>query len=112
MKKSTSWGEAAIVGDYQKNLILPNLLRLMEIKPARNASHSDAGGKGEVVLDLGCGPGFFAREFRNQGAKVIGVDISKKLIESAKKESPSDISYYASSAENLSSIKDKSVDKI
>ena len=56
---STSWGKVAawyddlLDGDdtYQKKVILPNLKRLAGIQ------------KGDQVLDLGCGQGFFAREF-------------------------------------------------
>ncbi|BET96215.1 class I SAM-dependent DNA methyltransferase [Xenorhabdus taiwanensis] len=44
--------------------------------------------EGKSVLDLACGYGLFSREFRNRGAaKVIGVDISDKMIEIAKKKS-------------------------
>ncbi len=100
MKQSTSWGEAAVIGDYQKNLILPNLLRLLEIK------------KGEVILDIGCGPGFFAREFARKGAKIIGVDISKGLIAAATKSASNNENYIVGSADDLSFLKDKSIDKI
>lgn len=100
MKKSTSW-EEAVVGDYQKNLILPNLLRLMEIN------------KGEIILDLGCGLGFFTREFAKKGAEVIGVDISQKLIEQASSlgKDKEKIKYYVASADNLPFVKNQSVDK-
>lgn len=100
MVKSTSWGEAVVIGDYQKNLILPNLIRLLDIK------------KGEVVLELGCGSGFFAREFAKKGAEIIGVDISEELITAAKKSASGKERYIVGSADNLSFIKDKSVDKI
>jgi len=121
MNKPTSWGKAANWYDnlleketrtYQKQLILPNLLRLLEIK------------KGEAVLDLACGQGFFARAFEKEGAKVIGVDISKELIELAKKHRnnlamkqfnnhiSSKIEYHVAPAENLSFLKNKSIDKI
>jgi len=104
----TSWGHVAdwyaeLVnreGTYQKDLILPNLTRLMDIH------------KGDVVLDVACGPGFFSRKFREQGAKVIGVDISKELIEIARKTSSRDIEYYVGSADNLQFLKDKTVDKV
>jgi ubiquinone/menaquinone biosynthesis C-methylase UbiE len=130
MHKSTSWGKAASWYDklleqendtYQKTLILPNLLRLLEIK------------RGDNILDLACGQGFFAREFSKAGAKVVGVDISYELIEFAKKHhtySSSDpelvegesrslssrqartiIDYHVSSADNLSFLKNKSIDK-
>ncbi len=78
--KKTSWGEVADwyqrflqgEGTYQKEVILPNLLRLLEIQ------------KGETILDLACGPGFFSQEFLKKGAKVIGADIAKELDEIAK----------------------------
>ncbi|MDD5430889.1 MAG: methyltransferase domain-containing protein [Candidatus Pacebacteria bacterium] len=96
------WYDELLKGEstYQKDLILPNLLRLMEIK------------KGEIVLDLACGQGFFAREFNKNGAHVIGADISKKLIEIAKKDSPQEIKYEIAPADNLKFLLSKSVNKI
>lgn len=120
-KSKTSWGKVAnwynnlIEKDedsYQRRLILPNLIRLLEVK------------SGEVIVDLACGQGFFAREFSKRGAKVIGVDVSQELIYLAKKHnsnltmkqfnnriSPA-IEYYVASADNLSFLKNESVDKI
>lgn len=107
--EKTSWGNVAVWYDemleekentYQKNIILPNILRLADIK------------KGETILDLACGTGFFAREFFKKGARVIGVDISPELIEIAKKNSPKEISYFVSPADRLRQVKDGSVDKI
>lgn len=114
MDRPTSWGRVAnwynnlIEKDkdsYQRKLILPSLIRLLEIK------------KGETIVDLACGQGFFAREFSKLGARVIGVDISPELIDIAKqdKSSPRDeagVKYHVSSADNLSFIKDGSVDKV
>lgn len=108
-KTETSWGKVADWYDemleekdntYQKNVILPNVLRLMAIK------------KNESVLDLACGTGFFAREFFKMGGKIIGADISAELIEIAKEKSPKEIEYFASSADDLSKIENSSVDKI
>lgn len=107
-KKETSWGNVAEwyegmlkqEGTYQKELILPNLLRLMEIK------------KGEVILDVACGPGFFAREFLKKGARVIGADISAELIKLARENSPKEIEYSIATADNLEFLEDESVDKI
>lgn len=106
-KRTTSWGEHAAwyeklldtEGTYQKDVILPNLLRLMEIKP------------GETVLDLACGPGFFSREFHARGAKVTGVDLSKELIALAKKRSPVGIRFRVAPAHDLPFIEDATVDK-
>lgn len=95
--RDTSWGKVAEwydgvldkEGTYQKEVILPNLTRLLEIK------------KGESVIDIACGQGFFTRAIHSLGAKITGLDIGKELIEIAKKESPKDISYIVSSADNL-----------
>jgi ubiquinone/menaquinone biosynthesis C-methylase UbiE len=109
MNKLTSWGKVAKWYDkllekeentYQKTLILPNLLRLLEIK------------RREAVLDLACGQGFFTREFQKEGAKVIGVDVSRELIDLAKKHSSQSIEYHVAPADNLSFIKNKAIDKI
>ena len=76
-KKETSWGKVADWYDdmvlsndsYQKTLILPNLLRVMDIK------------NGQKILDIGCGQGFFTNEFGRAGAVVTGIDVSPELIE-------------------------------
>ncbi|MBE9250536.1 class I SAM-dependent methyltransferase [Dolichospermum sp. LEGE 00240] len=42
---------------------------------------------GKSILDLACGEGFYSRKFKDQGAaKVVGVDISQKIIELAREE--------------------------
>ena len=38
----------------------------------------------KAVLDLGCGPGLYVREFAKTGAEVTGVDISERSIQFAK----------------------------
>lgn len=42
--------------------------------------------RGRLVLDLACGEGYNTRILARRGAKVTGVDFSKKLIELAKRE--------------------------
>lgn len=86
-------------GTYQKELILPNLLRLMDLK------------NGHTVLDLACGQGFFAREFIKRSGHVIGVDASKSLIALAEKAGPTTIPFHVASADALPFIKDRTVDK-
>ncbi|MDP3901675.1 MAG: class I SAM-dependent methyltransferase [bacterium] len=99
-KKSTSWGRELVWGEYQKELILPNILRLLEIK------------NDETILDLGCGSGLFAKEFAAKGARVIGVDISAWLIDLAKQSSIKNMEFFVAPAHQLNFIKDSSVDKI
>ncbi len=107
--KDTSWNGVATwyddllesgEGTYQRDLILPNVLRLLEIK------------KGEKVLDLACGQGFFSREFFKAGASIYGVDLSKNLIELARKQSPKEIRFEVSSAEKLSFLESGGVDAV
>lgn len=103
----TSWGEVATWYDkhlnsadtYHEKVILPNLLRLVEPK------------KGEVILDLACGQGYFTRALNVKGVKMTGVDISKELIQIAEQESTG-ITYHVAPADKLTMIEDKSVDKV
>jgi SAM-dependent methyltransferase len=39
--------------------------------------------KNSLILDLGCGTGYFTKRLRNKGYRVIGLDISKKRINDA-----------------------------
>ena len=108
-KNDTSWNAVAAWyddllesgdGTYQKDLILPNVLRLLDIK------------RGEKVLDLGCGQGFFSREFFKAGADVFGVDLSPKLIALAKEHSPKEIRFAVSTADKLSVFSGPSFDAV
>lgn len=42
--------------------------------------------KSKKVLDLACGGGYLTRKIREKGARVIGCDISRKMIEIAKEK--------------------------
>lgn len=107
VQKSTSWGRVAewydqVIQDddsYQNAVVLPNLLRVMNVQP------------GERVFDLACGQGFFAREFARAGASVVASDISPELIALAKKTDAA-IEYHVSPAQESSFVPDASVDKI
>ncbi|MBI3632835.1 MAG: methyltransferase domain-containing protein [Candidatus Vogelbacteria bacterium] len=103
---NTGWGNVAswyddlieTGGNYQKDVILPDVLSILAIK------------KGEKVLDLACGQGFFSRAYQALDADVVGVDISKELINIAKNYKDG-IEYFASPADKLDFLKNSSIDK-
>ena len=108
---NTSWGKVAGWYDdlleggddtYQNKVVLPNLTRLLEIK------------KGEHVLDLACGQGFFSRAITALGAEVTGVDIGEELIAKALEKSVEDAHprYYVAPSHQLIKTVDHSIDKI
>ncbi len=114
-KPTTSWGGVAEWYDglltedkdsYQKNVLMPNLIRIIEPK------------KGMMILDLACGQGYFSRAFAQNGAKVIGYDISRELIDIAKaqedkkKEGEEKIQFHVSSADSVPFIQDGTVDVV
>src|SRR3989338_2614204 len=121
LQKQTSWSPVASwyhellkseKGTYQHDVILPNILRLLNPK------------KNQTILDLACGPGFFARELGKSGAKVIGIDISSELIAFPKKTlvpppkvgDPAqggkvrNVEFFVASADAIPMVKEKSVD--
>lgn len=52
------------------------------------------------ILDLGCGPGIYAEEFSEQKYSVVGIDISKRSIDYARKSARNkklDITYHRQS---------------
>ncbi len=108
MKQDTSWGNvaewyAALLNDadsYQSQVIMPHLVRMMDIKP------------GQKILDLACGSGFFSEIFHAEGAQVIGVDISPELIALAQAHASKDISFLVTHAHNLSGISSGSIESI
>ncbi len=86
-------------GTYQKELIAPNLLRLMDIR------------KNEAILDVACGPGFFAHEFHRASGRVQGVDASPRLIALAKKHAPKGLEFRVAKADHLAFLESGSMDK-
>lgn len=65
--------------------------------------------EGKTVIDLGCGYGEHCMEYVRQGAaKVVGIDISEKMLAVAKSEnSHPKITYLHMAMEDISSIKEK-----
>jgi len=109
---STSWGKVADWYDdllkeddtYQAKVILPNLSRLVDTK------------SGEHILDLACGQGFFSRAFATTGAQVTGVDISKELIDIAKKGLEDNhkvaLEYFVAPSHQLTAVASGTIDKV
>jgi ubiquinone/menaquinone biosynthesis C-methylase UbiE len=107
-QKKTSWGSVtswydimlADTESYQRKVILPNLLRLLDIK------------KGVRMIDVACGQGFFTHEFALNGARITGTDIAPELIAIAKKDASKEADFVVSSADALSFAKNDSIDAI
>ena len=105
---TTSWGGVAswydkMISDkdsYQNQIILPKVLNVLDIK------------KDEVILDLGCGVGYFCEQYNQKGAKTIGVDIGTESIAIAKTKTNENIEYHSHTAESIPFIKNNSIDKI
>jgi ubiquinone/menaquinone biosynthesis C-methylase UbiE len=113
-KKDTSWNKVASWYDqllknddsYQAKVIVPNLLRVLDLK------------KEEKVYDLACGQGYFTSIFAHEGAFVVASDLSKKLIETARDNSKlartdgGKISFYISPAHKAQFLKNNTIDTI
>lgn len=109
MKRNhTAWGKFARSYDsasekntysYQHQVIVPHLLRLVAPK------------KGEAILDLACGQGFFSRAFAQAGARVTGVDAAKEMIALARKRAHG-IDFFVSRSDHLRIIDTESIDKV
>ena len=56
---------------------------------------------GMRVLDVGCGPGRHARALARTGVEVVGVDISERFIELARREAPAGATFVRGDARAL-----------
>ncbi|KAL0935182.1 methyltransferase domain-containing protein [Colletotrichum truncatum] len=84
--------------------------------------HTSTGGKVDILLDVGCGPGTVAREIGGQFAQVIGLDPAEGMIAAARSlggasSTSEPIRFNVSTAEELGSnlsppVADGSVDLI
>jgi len=107
MKQTTSWGGVAgwydelleKEGTYQKEVILPNLIRL--INPTKQ----------KLVVDVACGQGFFSRAVAEKGAQVIASDISKELVGLAEKQGGK-VEYHVAPAHKAPFVKSGSADAV
>ena len=110
MKHDTSWGKVADWYDdylgsedsYQKSVILPNLLRIVNPRA------------GDYIADIACGQGFFSEAVALQKARVVGVDISPELIYKAEErffqKKMNNGKFHVSGADDLSAIQTSTID--
>lgn len=56
---------------------------------------------GDRVLDVGCGPGRHAHALARRGINVVGVDISARFIELARRDAPANTRFERLDARNL-----------
>lgn len=71
--------------------------------------------RGYRICDLACGQGVVARRLAARGASVVGVDISGRLLEAARRyerEDPLGISYLLGDARTLDGLEDASFDGV
>ncbi len=66
------WYSARKMGSYEFKMQLPAILNLL----------GDL--RGKSLIDIGCGPGAYSVEFAKRGADVLGVDISRKMLDKAR----------------------------
>ncbi len=70
---------------------------------------------GKVVIDAGCGNGYFSEKLSRLGAEVIGTDLAPAMIELAQKRAQKlqlSVDYRVDSCETLQSFADRSADII
>jgi SAM-dependent methyltransferase len=72
--------------DFQKDIIMPGVFRLLEI------------GKKDRILDLACGQGVFSRYLAKNGVRVEGLDSSSELLKYARTRSGPAIKYHVGDA--------------
>lgn len=89
-EQSADWYDEYLQGDdtYQTKVILPNVLRLLAVK------------RGDGVLDLACGQGYFSKHLHDAGAAVTGIDASESLTAKARDYVPG-ATFHVAPAEKL-----------
>src|SRR4051794_13135511 len=81
--------------------------------PAAEALMGDV--RGRRICDLACGQGRVARYLAEQGARIVGVDISARLLEIARRHEaarPLGIEYRQADAQTLDGFEDRSFDGV
>lgn len=89
---------------FHKLLIEPSQLKLLKIK------------RGDLILDVACGNGQFARKMTELGAKVIAIDFSRALVKIAKSKPHADNILYrvldVTNKNELSALRNYKFDRV
>jgi SAM-dependent methyltransferase len=56
---------------------------------------------GQRVLDVGCGPGRHAHELGRRGIEVLGLDISQRFVDLARRDAPAGVTFARADARRL-----------
>lgn len=69
---------------------------------------------GVSILDAGCGEGYLSRILAKQGANITAIDYSKKMLEIAKRKTPTELSvqFHHGNCEKLDYLKSSTFDMI
>jgi len=95
---------------YDQSVRAGSLLHEL-VEPTLFALMGDVSGR--RICDLACGQGIIARKIAQRGASVVGIDLSTKLLEIARREEqdkPLGIVYIHDDVQTLSTLKDAEFD--
>jgi len=102
----------AIAEWYDQSIRCGSLLHALAV-PALFALAGDVASR--RLCDLACGQGIVARQLAEQGAEVVGIDLSTKLLAIARREEqarPSRITYLHDDAQRLVTVADETFDGV
>lgn len=114
--EKTGWGKVAnwyqntisAKKSTQKDLILPELLKFLPLESVKN----------KRIIDLGCGTGFFLKEYlQGETEKSLGIDVDDEIIELASENLRHEIEQekvvlMKGDATNLKNVGEKSFDVV
>ena len=70
---------------------------------------------GQRLCDLACGQGILARALARRGASVVGIDLSRRMLEIARRyerDEPLGVGYLHGDAQTLDAVRDESFDGV
>lgn len=102
--KIADWYDESVRnGSLTHDIVLPSLFAMI------------GSVQGKRICDLACGQGVIARQLARNGALIVGVDISEKLLEVARNDEEAEtlgIIYIQDDAQSLTSLEDATFDGV